>query len=138
MSNLGSSPVNHSNQNHRDPSIEKGPCSNNGSEQTVTCSTQQLNSLKNARKLSQELVRWMRRQTESQEQSSQSVQTLKLDLGGVDRLSSVGVNELIEINRKARKMGVKLILTEVGEAVQEVFAVTRLERMFHVVNTSPS
>ncbi|WP_160168266.1 STAS domain-containing protein [Novipirellula maiorica] len=104
----------------------------------MTCSTQQLNSLKNARKLSQELVRWMRRQTESQEQSSQSVQTLKLDLGGVDRLSSVGVNELIEINRKARKMGVKLILTEVGEAVQEVFAVTRLERMFHVVNTSPS
>ncbi|GAA5509974.1 STAS domain-containing protein [Novipirellula caenicola] len=132
MSNLGSGPVNHPIQKHLDRSVDKGL------EQTISCSTQQLNSLKTARKFSQELVRWMRCQTESEDRSSQSVQTLKLDLGGVDRLSSVGVNELIEINRKARKLGVKLILTEVGETVQEVFAVTRLERMFHVVGASAS
>jgi len=133
MSNLGSVPINHTAnpaaKPHRDLFKNKGP------EQTVSCSTQQLNSLKTARKLSQDLVRWMRWQTESDQPESDSVQTLKLDLGGVDRLSSVGVNELIEINRKARKLGVKLILTEVGEAVQEVFAVTRLERMFHVVES---
>ncbi|WP_442505829.1 STAS domain-containing protein [Novipirellula sp. SH528] len=107
-------------------------------EQIISCSTKQLNSLKTARGLREDLFRWMHLRTDAPRCSNTAAPTLKLDLGGVDWLSSVGLNELISINRKARKLGVKLILTEVGETVREVFALTRLERMFHVVWSDPS
>ena len=107
-------------------------------EQIISCSTKQLNSLKSARGLREDLVRWMKLRTDTPRCSRTAAPTLKLDLGGVDCISSVGLNELISINRKARKLGVKLILTEVGETVREVFVLTRLERMFHVVWSDPN
>ncbi|WP_197231106.1 STAS domain-containing protein [Novipirellula artificiosorum] len=59
--------------------------------------------------------------------------TLNLDLAEVSWVSSVGLNELIEINLHAKKSGVRLVLTNVQSVVREVFMLTRLERMFEVI-----
>ncbi|TWU25002.1 putative anti-sigma factor antagonist BtrV [Novipirellula galeiformis] len=107
-------------------------------EQTVCCSTSQLNSLKTARQLSDDLVGWINAAPKPEPAASKPRPTLNLDLGDVDWLSSVGINELIQVNRKARKVGVKFVLTEVGDSVREVFELTRLERMFHVVSSAPA
>ena len=60
------------------------------------------------------------------------METLTLDFGLVSWLSSVGLNELISINRQARTRGVRLVLANVQEPVRKVFALTRLERMFEL------
>jgi anti-anti-sigma factor len=60
------------------------------------------------------------------------LQTLNLDLEQVDRLSSSAVNHLIGVNRRARSCGIRLVLINVQQSVREVFALTRLERMFEL------
>lgn len=61
---------------------------------------------------------------------------LNLDLGRVERLTSAGLNELIGINSQARNFGIRLVLLDVQESVREVFALTRLERMFEFHHSS--
>lgn len=61
-----------------------------------------------------------------------SFETLDLDLHQIDYLSSVALNQLIGINRRARANGIRLVLSNVQQAVCDVFALTRLERMFEV------
>ena len=55
---------------------------------------------------------------------------LQLDFQAIERLNSVWLNELIGINRKARNHGVRLVLLNVQESVRDVFAVTRIDRLF--------
>jgi anti-anti-sigma factor len=64
------------------------------------------------------------------EESERADCQLSLDLRGVRRITSNGLNELIGINRLARNRGVRLVLLDVQESVRDVFAITRLERMF--------
>ena len=53
-----------------------------------------------------------------------------LDFGQIDQVSTAALSELIGINSSARSRGLRLVLLDVQEAVREVFAVTRLERLF--------
>ncbi|MEM6688396.1 MAG: STAS domain-containing protein [Planctomycetota bacterium] len=55
---------------------------------------------------------------------------LRVDLSGIDRIDSEGLNELIRTQSRLRARGVQLRLTGVGETVREVFRLTRLERVF--------
>lgn len=55
---------------------------------------------------------------------------LNLDFKKIDRISSAGLNELISINSQARTQGVRVVLVDVQQSVRDVFALTRLERMF--------
>jgi anti-anti-sigma factor len=55
---------------------------------------------------------------------------LYLDLKQVERITSAGLNELIGINSLARSRGIRLILLDAQDSVREIFALTRLERMF--------
>ena len=64
------------------------------------------------------------------EPCSQNSLRLNLDLRQVDRITSAGLNELIGINSLARSRGIRLVLLDVQESVREIFALTRLERMF--------
>ena len=66
------------------------------------------------------------------ESSADSVEDreLSIDMSEISFMASVGLNELINLNRKARGQGVGLILSNVQDSVREVFALTRLERSF--------
>tara|TARA_R110002049_G_scaffold285698_4_gene467071 strand:- start:231751 stop:232161 length:411 start_codon:yes stop_codon:yes gene_type:complete len=66
------------------------------------------------------------------ETDGSEIDKLTLDFRQVGWLSSDGLNELISINRQARTRGLRLVLSNVQEPVREVFALTRLERMFEL------
>ncbi len=68
--------------------------------------------------------------------SGSSVQ-LNLDLKRVEKITSAGLNELIGINSLARSRGIRLVLLDVQESVREIFALTRLERMFEFHCSAP-
>ncbi len=55
---------------------------------------------------------------------------LKLDFKQIHWISSAGLNELIGINSQARSHGVRVVLVNVPPSVRDIFAITRLERMF--------
>ncbi len=55
---------------------------------------------------------------------------LNLDLGRVEKITSAGLNELIGINCRARSHGIRLVLLDVQDSVRDIFALTRLERIF--------
>ena len=70
--------------------------------------------------------------------SSRSSIQLNLDLKQVERITIAGLNELIGINSLARSSGIRLVLLDVQESVREIFALTRLERMFEFRNSAAS
>ncbi len=53
-----------------------------------------------------------------------------LDFQWIEKITSIGLNELIKINTEARRRGVRIILGNVSKTVREIFALTRLERLF--------
>ena len=55
---------------------------------------------------------------------------LTVDMSGIERITSIGLNELIVLNSQARNLGVHLVLLDVRSVVCDVFKLTRLERMF--------
>lgn len=57
-------------------------------------------------------------------------ETLSLDLAEVEKLGSIGLNHLIQINRHARMRGLTVELKNVRPFVNEVLELTRLERLF--------
>lgn len=57
-------------------------------------------------------------------------EVLNLDFKEIDWISSAALNELIGINSQARSQGVRIVLVDVQQSVRDVFALTRLERMF--------
>lgn len=56
----------------------------------------------------------------------------QLDMSGVDSLSSSALGKLISLHRRVEKCGGRLALVNVAPAVAEVFAITRLNRLFCV------
>ena len=57
---------------------------------------------------------------------------LVLDLGAVRYLSSEPLGKLIALHSAMRAAGKELVLDNVREAVYEIFAVTRLTRIFQI------
>lgn len=53
-----------------------------------------------------------------------------LDFQWIEKITSVGLNELIKINAEARRREVKVVLANVTKSVREILALTRLERLF--------
>ena len=102
-----------------------------GSEKTITFSPQHINDIGATERLALYLGELMdENQTTSDPQDS--FETLNLDFQEIAWISSAGLNQLIGINRQARSRGIRLVLTNVQQSVREVFAMTRLERMFEV------
>ena len=53
-----------------------------------------------------------------------------LDFQWIEKITSVGLNELIKINAEARRREIKVVLANVTKSVREILALTRLERLF--------
>jgi anti-anti-sigma factor len=53
-----------------------------------------------------------------------------LDFQWIEKITSIGLNELIKIHTEARRRGISLILGNVPKTVRDVLALTRLERLF--------
>tara|TARA_R110002111_G_scaffold100750_3_gene156046 strand:- start:278 stop:649 length:372 start_codon:yes stop_codon:yes gene_type:complete len=70
--------------------------------------------------------------------SSHPIVDIKVDLRGIDRISSAGLNGLIQMNSKSRSHGVRMVLLNVPTTVLEVFKLTRIERMFDFDVTPPA
>ncbi len=99
-----------------------------GSETTVSFSPDHINRTETARKISCDLYELIEHQQSEDTESDHIV----LNLENIDRIGSAGLNELIGIKSKARSHGVRLVLSNVQEPVRDVFAMTRLERMFEI------
>jgi len=57
---------------------------------------------------------------------------LLLDFGTVDILSSAALGKLITLDKKARARGGELKLASMGPTLAQIFAVTRLDRLFDI------
>ncbi|TWU59028.1 STAS domain protein [Rubripirellula tenax] len=97
-----------------------------GAETTVTFSPDDINRTDTARQISSDFGDWI----EGTQYDDCPLDSVVLDFREIDRIGSAGLNGLIGINSKARSHGVRLILSNVQESVLDVFALTRLERMF--------
>jgi anti-sigma B factor antagonist len=58
---------------------------------------------------------------------------LLLDLSGIRYVSSTGLGLLVGLNHRIRAAGGRLLLGNVGPAVREVLAVTRLDTVLEVL-----
>ena len=92
----------------------------------VSFSTEDINQMDTARQISWQLSELIGKETEDDGRN----EVLNLDFKEIDRISSAGLNELIGINSQARSLGVRVVLVDVQQSVRDVFALTRLERMF--------
>lgn len=55
----------------------------------------------------------------------------------VDHLSSAALGTLITINNKVRAKDGQLRLAEIDPQIYEIFVITRLNKMFHIHESSP-
>lgn len=62
-------------------------------------------------------------------ETTESVSVL-LDFQWIEKITSVGLNELIKIHTEARRRGIQIILGNVSTSVRDILALTRLERLF--------
>ncbi|TVQ03778.1 MAG: anti-sigma factor antagonist [Planctomycetaceae bacterium] len=62
---------------------------------------------------------------------------LHIDLSRVNQLTSETLNQLIQVNCHARSNGTQLVLGNLSETLQEVFRVTRLDRLFELTAVDP-
>ena len=95
-----------------------------GSLQTIGFSADALNDIALSRQIAGEVDQFL------QTLDDQRLDSLHVDFSNIDRIGSDGLNGLIGINSQARARGVRLVLLDVQEQVRDVFAVTRLERLF--------
>lgn len=61
-----------------------------------------------------------------------SADIIELSLAEMDCLTSSVLNELICLNNRAKSCGVRLVLTNLADDLRDIFAITRLERMFEL------
>ena len=106
-----------------------------GSEKVISFSHNDINDMTTARQIAGHVGELIERRDEP---DGHDWETLRVDFQRVQRVSSVALNQLIGIQRQARSQGIRLILTNVPHSVREVFALTRLERMFEFAAASPS
>ena len=102
-----------------------------GTETTISILPQHLNELAVANEVEKHL-RELIEETQLYPSGPAETPTVRLDFEKIQRLGSLGLNQLISIQRAARNRGVRLVLTNVQQSVQDVFVVTRLERMFEI------
>jgi anti-anti-sigma factor len=103
-----------------------------GSQKTVSFSAHHLNCVDSGPKIAGHLTDMI----SNHPQPDQGC--LHLDFKDIDRITSVGLNQLIGINNQARNCGMRLVLLDVQESVRDIFSMTRLERMFEFASTSAS
>ncbi len=60
------------------------------------------------------------------------VDVIEIDLGEMKMITSQTLNELITLNTRAKSCGVRLVLTNLADNLRDIFAITRLERMFEL------
>lgn len=60
-----------------------------------------------------------------------------IDLGEIARISSETLNQLIEVNCRARVTGIRLVLSNLNPTLLQVFRVTRLDRLFELEAAEP-
>ncbi len=53
-----------------------------------------------------------------------------LDFQWIEKITSIGLNELIRINSEAKRRDIQIVLGNVTKAVRDILALTRLERLF--------
>ncbi len=59
---------------------------------------------------------------------------LLLNFADVDFLSSAALGKLITLDKKLKQSGGQLVLCDIRPEIQEVFAITRLDRLFDIVD----
>ncbi len=57
---------------------------------------------------------------------------LVLNFSNVDFLSSAALGKLITFEKKAKKAGAELILTNISPEIFQVFAITNLDKLFQI------
>ena len=55
-----------------------------------------------------------------------------LNFSGVEFLSSAALGKLIPFDNKAKRLGAKLILTNISAEIFQVFAITNLDKLFEI------
>ncbi len=55
-----------------------------------------------------------------------------LNFGNVEYLSSAALGKFINLNKKVRGAGGKLVLCNIAQHIYEVFEITRLDKMFNI------
>jgi anti-sigma B factor antagonist len=73
-------------------------------------------------------------QTELREALGSGPSRLVVDLSGVPYMDSSGVATLVEAMQLSRKKGTKLVLCAMGDKVQSIFEIARLDKVFTIVN----
>lgn len=106
--------------------------SSDANETTVAFSPEDFNRSDTARQITRQLLDLLAGETEQDPGNLR----LNLDFKGVGWISSAGLNELIGINSHARSQGVRVVLVDVPKTVRDVFALTRLERIFEFDSSS--
>ncbi|KAA1258418.1 STAS domain protein [Rubripirellula obstinata] len=112
--------------------VEVMRVSRKGSDTVVSFSSDHLNQFDSARRIFHDFSELI----ENGLCRSHPIDHINVDFGRIDRISSVGLNGLIQMNSKSRNHGVRLVLTDVPKAVFEVFQLTRMERMFEFASTT--
>ena len=57
---------------------------------------------------------------------------LILNFSNVEYLSSAALGKFINLNKKVRAAGGKLVLCNIAQHIYEVFEITRLDKMFNI------
>ena len=63
---------------------------------------------------------------------------LVVDLAGLEAIDMVGLGVLVGVHRQAQRRGRRLVLCAVPPRVMRLLAVTRLRRVFTVIERSPA
>lgn len=63
-------------------------------------------------------------------------QMVHVDLGRLQMVTSLVLNQLIVFNSQARSRGIQVLMIGVQPAVREIFLLTRLDRMFQLEGDS--
>lgn len=58
-----------------------------------------------------------------------------LNFGNVEFLSSAALGKLITFEKKAKRIGAELILTNISPEIYQVFAITNLDKLFRIKDT---
>ncbi|MCC6491667.1 MAG: STAS domain-containing protein [Pirellulales bacterium] len=57
-----------------------------------------------------------------------------LNFGNVEFLSSAALGKLITFEKKAKRIGAELILTNISPEIYQVFAITNLDKLFKIMD----
>ncbi len=60
---------------------------------------------------------------------------LLLNFENVEFLSSAALGHLIKLDKRAKAKKAKIVLTNIKPSIYEVFAITRLDKLFKIKNT---